>query len=826
VSEVVVLGWDPTTRALSFVEFNGGDGGGEMSREVSPQDVDAVSEALTGPLPALAELLVDGGEVLVERRAGEVVRCSVQAVGGPADRRVRLRVRGGGPPVELPAGSVGIDDPEFAAAAGTIGDFLLIRGVQSGRPGCWIRPGGLRGWVEERVAGRQRQLAAKAEEVAARAVEEAQRRAGERFINPYTFVPFPERVDRREPGGHHLLRGGRLSGSMTVVWDMLAPLQAPEGVSGRSVVRLPGASVKGAMRAAHETLAGGCLRVFDEGFLPSYRDQARVVDDEWTLGQVRQSTRDGQPLQVELCDEVVWVRAEQLREAMKPGRLETGSRVTLEGAPELRLERRELPESARVRAGGDWVVLITSSGARVNGKRYFAACGRLGGTKVEVTEEAWATFRQAVAGAEDVRKAAMERRSPAGSSRPADRTERVEFPKGTLVGYRTVVTGSLAEGDVLWVRRNAGDPGRVDELRLAAIWRHVGRPPEGEPGTAGDRVPSHLRPCVEPKSLCPSCRVFGSVDPRPRDADGKAEQRAYRGHVRFGDAISVREVSGEGGLAASEVDLERLMRSPLGAPRPGAGQFYLDYTDPRPAAGEEDPPTREWGSVPDRGAVRPLRGRKYYWHADPVAQSPPRHAAREHQRQSKLVTERWLAPAGTRLAQLVTFDNLSPAELGGLIATLEPDRVLPGGQPTEREFALRLGGGKPLGLGSCTATIAELRVWTAESRYGDSPAEAADPDGYVAEFVADCPAEVAATWPALAAVLDRDKVDPAWVWYPPGALWADQRDDEKTFDEPFTFFRMHSGEYLKNSSRPLLPLPDPRADDQSLPIAPRRRGGT
>ena len=190
------------------------------------------------------------------------------------------------------------------------------------------------------------------------------------------------------------------------------------------------------------------------------------------------------------------------------------------------------------------------------------------------------------------------------------------------------------------------------------------------------------------------------------------------------------------------------------------------------------------------------------------------------------MTERWLAPAGTRLAQRVSFENLSPAELGGLVTTLEPDRVLPGGRVGEREFALHLGGGKPLGLGSCTATVTGLRVWTAQSRYGEGPAEVADPDGYVAAFAAGCPAEVTVTWPALAAVLDRDKVDPAQVWYPPGALWADQREDEKTFDEPFTFFRMHSGEYLKNSSRPLLPLPDPRADDQSLPIAPRRKGRT
>ena len=73
-----------------------------------------------------------------------------------------------------------------------------------------------------------------------------------------------------------------LSGSFIVTWKFTSPFQAPGGPSGTTVLRLPGSSVKGAVRSLHETLAGGCLRVFDEDFIPSYRDRrgpARGLDD-------------------------------------------------------------------------------------------------------------------------------------------------------------------------------------------------------------------------------------------------------------------------------------------------------------------------------------------------------------------------------------------------------------------------------------------------------------------------------------------------------------------------------------------------------------------
>ena len=124
------------------------------------------------------------------------------------------------------------------------------------------------------------------------------------------------------------------------------------------------------------------------------------------------------------------------------------------------------------------------------------------------------------------------------------------------------------------------------------------------------------------------------------------------------------------------------------------------------------------------------------------------------------------------LRQRVTFDNLSRAELGSLLAAFEPHRVL-SPAPQAGPVLLHLGGGKPLGLGSCAATVEDLRVWTAASRYGGAPAETPDADAYLREFAAACPAEIKdAIWPSLTAVLAKGTVPAAQVWYPPGEYWA------------------------------------------------------
>jgi RAMP superfamily len=823
----MILSWDPAGRVLEYVEVNGGAGGAAIRVMVSEDVTDDISAQLAGQsLPRVADLEAEGDIVLIGSISPvRVVRCAVKAVGRPDDRKFELRDRERRAKVaEISVAALGVTD---AALAGTVEKLEYLYAETLDPPGCWL---GYAGGIGALLAAR-RQAAdidkASRQEAARRA--EASREAPKRFVNPYTFVPFPETVVRGRPGGHHWLAPGRLSGAFTVTWKFVTGFQAPEGASGSAVLRLPGASVKGAVRSVHEVIAGGCLRVFDADFIPSYRDHAQVKDKEWKLAVVDKATEDGQPLTVLLCDEVVWVGAGQLRQAWDED-LATGSRVAIQpGDVPAKLNgpnRKELSPSATVSRGGDWVVLVTDSGTRqVKKGTYFLACGRVGvGSRVaEVSEAAWQTFRIAVAGARDVQPGERSRaghdaddRQPRKlvtfGSRPAD---------SRPIGHRRVATGRLWEGDVLWARtRNDGASVVVDELSLASLWRHPGWDPtqdaasRPEDWSAGQRVPADLLGCGDPGELCPTCRVFGSADTRAREGDEGARQRAYAGHVRFGDACSEQPVK-----------LQPVQRAPLGAPRPGAGQFYLAYTDDSPAATGRKP-TREWGSDPDAAARRPLRGRKFYWHADPARQAIPRHEARPHQRtrgdqtDSELVSTRYLAPAGTVLRQRVTFDNLSRAELGGLLAAFEPHRVLAAPEPPG-PLLLHLGGGKPLGLGSCTAAVSDLRMWTAASRYGGATDELVHAGACTAEFTASCPRElIDKVWPSLTVVLAQGTVDPAQVWYPPGEYWTDQQEHQKAFDEPFAFFTASSGMHIESSGRQrrLIPLPDPADGDQSLPI--------
>ena len=406
MSLVVLLSWDFGSRELEYVEVNDGAGGKSERLVIGELPAVDVKETLAGvSLPRLAELVAGEDDVLLGDIGAQAVRCTVRQVGPPGNRRFVLAPKGSRQAVaEVLAAELGVDDDALAGAAQRL-EYLYVAGLTP--PGCWLGcDGGIGEWIAQR-----RQWIAKRR----RAADEERDRQlmAARFINPYTFVPFPERIDRHEPSRHHMLAPGNLSGVFTVTWAFRSPFQAPEGQSGTTVLRLPGSSVKGAVRSLHETLAGGCLRVFHEDFIPSYRDQATVRPGNWTLGVVDKTTRDGQPLTVRLCDDVCWVPAQKLRAACGPG-LVTGSRVSLTGVPDEpnSLKRNDLAADGTVRGGGDWVVLVTSKGTRsVKKGTFFLACGRLSESVAEVTEDAWRAFRLAVDGADDLRS-----NGPAGTA--------------------------------------------------------------------------------------------------------------------------------------------------------------------------------------------------------------------------------------------------------------------------------------------------------------------------------------------------------------------------------------------------------------------------
>ena len=251
--------------------------------------------------------------------------------------------------------------------------------------------------------------------------------------------------------------------------------------------------------------------------------------------------------------------------------------------------------------------------------------------------------------------------SPQGSepTYTPDRFETAEVPwRGVGIGYRLRAREYLHLGQPVWVRLDSD--GNVDRIKLSQLWRTTGE--YSAVKRAGD-----LAPCTNPEDLCQSCRVFGSADTTGRQDGDASWQRGYRGHVRFADA-----------RATGPVDPQTETLAPLSTPRPSAGQFYLDNTGRGLAASrKENRPLAHWGSEADEGkrGPRPLKGRKYYWRTSAPLDDPyPRGRAREHH-SDRLTQQVALVPEGTTFTTRVTFEGLDRAELGSLLAALDPRRL-------------------------------------------------------------------------------------------------------------------------------------------------------
>lgn len=174
--------------------------------------------------------------------------------------------------------------------------------------------------------------------------------------------------------------------------------------------------------------------------------------------------------------------------------------------------------------------------------------------------------------------------------------------------------------------------------------------------------------CNSRDSLCPACRLFGTI---------QGDQVHLEGRVSFSDAALV-----EGELVQGELHLGE-----LSTPKPKHGLIY----------GREG---RQGG---------PIAGRKLYYHHESDLE-PGRDAKRTH----RTTTILEYAPGGEGTSQTVfrfrlLFRDLAPEELARLLWCLE----------LEEDLAHKLGLAKPLGYGSCRVAVldGESRVERGAERY-------------------------------------------------------------------------------------------------------------
>ena len=636
------------------------------------------------------------------------------------------------------------------------------------------------------------------------------------FVNPYTFVPLPRKVVRRQPPGHDPgpdEARERYVGVLEVTWHIQSPIAIPmeEWGSIGGDVRIPGSSIKGAVRSTHEMLFGGCLRQVDLGYRPTYRQLPNMdALKDWRMAVVLDDD------EVLLCEEEKKrssVDSETLRQRLG-GKARTGDVIAVNSKndwkdkPERRVaERFQVRDRPADASGyenlaGCYVVLITKEGARhetatVKGKKvrtkWYWSLGKLTRELATISSQAKNDFSWAM----------ME-------ARPDGERWIDVFRGKTKLGQARGNKHALEPGSVIWVKVLNGE---VTAIKLSQFWR------ERSEECLGNRIPQETRPCDDENlRLCPSCSVFGSADTLNDKADTderrrEGDQRSYAAHVRFGPAVGVDLQGGEVTLA------------PLGQPHLGAGLTYLEPKPSAPTPKSRDMRQSRWDS--DGTQKRQLRGRKFYWHSNPerqldhlqhtqgVGDVPGRHLKREHHG-AEMCTKAQLVTGGT-FRQTITFDGLDQFGVASLLAALQPGRLLGDG-----EFALHLGRGKPLGLGSVTAEITAARITTVAARYGD---KAETP---LETFVID-PAEVKdrcgdldAVHEGARKVLHLDGLGENWwkVTYPTCEVW--QQFGSKEFDESFKFFKDFGGpaksDGKKNASwKPgaWKPMPEITADDQS-----------
>ena len=357
------------------------------------------------------------------------------------------------------------------------------------------------------------------------------------FVNPYTFVPFPDAPPNRARPHGHAGRSELLSGTLTVTIHTETGVlirgfgteetpDVPRRADGTPFI--PGSSLKGALRSLHETITGGCLRVFDSDFVPGYRDSVTVNTTRGLrMAIVAEHVSEDVPPTLLVCpdeDDPPTLHHDLLVRAAGGGPpLRSGERLAVTFT-------RGRPDAAYRDDEGEWVVFISDAKVRdaAGGRKrnYRAQLRRypVGAVARAVPDEVWQDFLHAVDGADDLRTAQLAKRDP------GDVFADVTF-QGRVIGRRHYASRRLHEGQPVWVRLDSD--GEIESLRLSMIWRHPGSV------SAGQRVDPGFHACREWESLCPSCQVFGSADTEGKDTP-EARQNSYRGHVRFSDAVLVK----------------------------------------------------------------------------------------------------------------------------------------------------------------------------------------------------------------------------------------------------------------------------------------------
>jgi len=703
---------------------------------------------------------------------------------------------------------------------------------------CWTGEG-VHAWIEVATEESKRRNAEKKRRDADKEKRETQEKlkefhdGGKAFINPYTFVPLPDKVKRDKPHGHARAVEGGLTGYLDVEFAFRSPLMMPVDwnipgettVTGTRIeerVTVPGSSVRGAVRSLFEVISSSCLSILDPDYRPAHRASLEMRPDK-RLAVVDEVDSDGKVISVLPTNRVVWIRAEALW-CLFGGvaGLRSGVRISFDesaiyersfggnkGKP---VKREQLkPEGeATLTEGGDWVVHVADAGTKGDhpADHIYVAVGKLETTPIRLGEMTWEDYRELCRYSVDVTGGELAPKAPAWDAREWPEVlvkHRSKDGKETAIGKRRKSDGALAPGDSVWITtRSEGGERVVTGLTMSSSWRELGE------GPIRNRLPDEsLLPCCDPDELCPACATFGFIEAR---AEGQrrdqAEHNAYASHLRFGAFET-----------DAPVPLRLVLPPPTRSPRPSAGAFYLEHLkvegeNREAGVAEFGKPASRWGGRLDSPRMRRIAGRKFYWHGqEPEDTTPtPRQVRRNHYpaegANNCREVRRWITEKPPVLRGRIHFENIDARQLGLLMLALEPlELAKRAGITVNGELATHLGGGKGLGFGTAVGRITATCVQDAAGRYraGAEKVEV-DPCGAAMQVIdPDVP------WiTGLVKALGTESVPADRIWYPTMGNFTQRGSDvqQKKFDKSFEYYAKFSGGKNKKTRMRTLPRID------------------
>lgn len=522
---------------------------------------------------------------------------------------------------------------------------------------------------------------------------------------PYNFVPLPDKLVPAPPlVGHHAYHGDRFSGYLEVTLETLSPTYIRGMTTQAQYQRLAGKGNEDLSPAEKEELAG-FFKVTDLPVLPgsSLRGMLRTIVEIITYSRIRWvnetpifyravAVPSSDPLGRAYRSAARNVKAGFLHRegdhwSVKPANFLPVKEEKVKNIPGfLKLKHPNYKPGffkayAQIKQNKVSKVTRKSKGnAATEGvlvcSGNMAESGRQTGQRSRRTSHTFVFAADSNASHIPISQQAVE-----------------DYLKGLTAFQRKELTawggeGCLAEGAPVFYIEEEGEVicfGHSPNFRMPARLNGSGRA-----ARPSDFIPDFLRNTA---TVDFADALFGWAG----EAREAGSQRA--GRVFVSDAVLIGDQSG---IWYSSAPITPHI---LASPKPSAFPHYL-IQDKEKGHDPDNPSTLAHYGTPISETA--IRGFKLYWHK---GGNPQIEATAKEREAEKQLTRICPIRAGLHFKFRVYFENLHPAELGALLWAI----TLPAG--TGKQYAYKLGMGKPLGMGAVKLTLDSVVCIDRKQRY-------------------------------------------------------------------------------------------------------------